>query len=244
MSRPVILAWLVHLYTASGAVLAAWAILALFNNADQPDYRTAWILITVTIALDATDGALARAFRVKEVLPNFDGRRLDDIVDYISWVLVPVLLLVVADMLPAWAIFAPLLASGYGFAQEQAKTDDNYFLGWPSYWSILAFILFEFDAPQWIATPIVFFFSIMILVPIRYPYPSRMSALRTPTLLLTIPWVAIGLYQIYLLPERPLWLAILYCFYPVYYIGLTIYLAWQRRQQARTLPPLDAGRAV
>jgi phosphatidylcholine synthase len=178
------------------------------------------------------------------VLPNFDGRRLDDIVDYLGWVLVPILLLVVAGQLPAWAAAAPLLASGYGFAQEQAKTEDNYFLGWPSYWSILAFILFEFDAPQWVTTAFVLFFSVMILVPIRYPYPSRMSGLRLPTLLLTIPWMAIGLYQIYLLPERPLWLAILYCFYPVYYTGLTIYLAWQRRQRAKALPPLDAGRAV
>jgi phosphatidylcholine synthase len=233
-------AWLVHLYTASGAVIAAWAILAIFDR----DFRTAWILITVTIVLDSTDGALARAFRVKEVLPNFDGRRLDDIVDYLGWVLVPILLLVVAGQLPAWAAAAPLLASGYGFAQEQAKTEDNYFLGWPSYWSILAFILFEFAAPQWVTTAFVLFFSLMILVPIRYPYPSRMSGLRLPTLLLTIPWMAIGLYQIYLLPERPLWLAILYCFYPVYYTGLTIYLAWQRRQRAKALPPLDAGRTV
>jgi phosphatidylcholine synthase len=239
MSRSVILAWFVHLYTATGAVIAAWALIAIFNR----EFRTAWILITLTIVLDSTDGALARKFRVKEVLPHFDGRRLDDIVDYLGWVLVPILLLVVADQLPAWAAAAPLLASGYGFAQEQAKTDDHYFLGWPSYWSILAFILFEFDAPMAITTAIVLFFSVMIFVPVRYPYPSRMSELRGLTLLLVIPWVAIGLYQIYLQPERPLWLAILYCFYPVYYTGLTIYFYWQRRQRGK-LPPLDAGRAV
>jgi phosphatidylcholine synthase len=236
----VILAWLVHLYTATGAVLAAWAILAIFDH----DFRTAWLLITATIFLDSTDGALARTFRVKEVLPNFDGRRLDDIVDYIGWVLVPVLLLVEADMLPAWAAAAPLVASGYGFAQEQAKTEDNYFLGWPSYWSLLAFILYEFAAPMPVATAFVLFFSVMIFVPVRYPYPSRMAVLRTPTLLLALPWVAIGIYQILILPARPLWLAILYCYYPVYYIGLTIYLSWQRHQRAKALPPLDAGRAV
>lgn len=240
MSRREALAWMVHLYTASGAVVAAWAILAIFDH----DFRTAWILITITIVLDSTDGMLARTFRVKEVLPNFDGRRLDDIVDYIGWVLVPILLLVEAGMLPAWAAAAPLLASGYGFAQEQAKTDDNYFLGWPSYWSLLAFILYGFAAPQWVTTAFVLFFSVMIFVPVRYPYPTRMATLRMPTLLLTIPWFAIGLYQIYLLPERPRWLAILYCFYPVYYTGLTIYLSWQRRQRAKALPPLDAGRAV
>ncbi|MFN8515779.1 MAG: hypothetical protein U0232_28280 [Thermomicrobiales bacterium] len=240
MSRREISAWFVHFYTATGAVFAAWALLAIFHR----EFRNAWILITVTILIDSTDGALARTFRVKEVLPNFDGRRLDDIVDYLGWVLVPIVLLVVADMLPAWAAAAPLLASGYGFGQEQAKTEDNYFLGWPSYWSILAFILYEFDAPKVIVTAIILFFSVMVLVPVRYPYPTQMKQLRAPTLLLTIPWLLIGLYQIYLQPERPLWLAILYCFYPVYYTGLTIYLSWQRRQQAKVLPPLDAGRMV
>ncbi|MFN8511856.1 MAG: hypothetical protein U0841_04555 [Chloroflexia bacterium] len=106
----------------------------------------------------------------------------------------------------------------------------------------MAFILYEFDAPKVIVTAIILFFSVMVLVPVRYPYPTQMKQLRAPTLLLTIPWLLIGLYQIYLQPERPLWLAIL-CFYPVYYTGLTIYLSWQRRRQARCCPP-DAGRMV
>lgn len=243
MTRAKALAWMVHLYTASGAVIAAWAILAIFAH----NYRTAWILITITILIDSTDGVLARAFRVKEVLPSFDGRRLDDIVDYIGWVLVPILLLVEAGLLPMWAATAPLLASGYGFGQADAKTEDHYFLGFPSYWSLLGFILYMFSPPQPIVAAIILFFSVMVFVPVRYPYPTRMTTLRTLTLGLCIPWLALGLYQIAILPERPRWLALAYCFYPVYYVGLTIYFSWQRRQAARTLPPTpssNAGRAV
>jgi len=228
VSRTVIFAWLVHLYTASGAVISAWAILAIFRH----DYRAAWLLITATIVIDSTDGVLARAARVKEVLPNFDGRKLDDIVDYIGWVLVPILLLVEADLLPLWVAAAPLLASGYGFAQAEAKTEDNYFLGFPSYWSLLGFILFLFAPPQPITAAIILFFSVLVFVPVRYPYPSRMRAFRTPTLLLSVPWVALGLYLTIILPERPRWLAIIYCYYPAYYTGLTIYLSWQRRRAA------------
>ena len=240
MTREQALAWSVHLYTASGAVISAWAILAIFDR----DFRLAWILITITILLDSTDGVLARAFRVKEVLPNFDGRRLDDIVDYIGWVLIPILLLIEAELLPAWAAAAPLLASGYGFAQAEAKTEDNYFLGFPSYWSLLGFILYMFSPAQPIVTAIILFFSVMVFVPVRYPYPTRMTTLRTLTLGLSVPWLALGLYQIAILPERPLWLAILYCFYPAYYVGLTIYFAWQRRRAAHSSPPLDAGHTV
>jgi phosphatidylcholine synthase len=221
-----ILAWLVHLYTASGAVLSAWAILAIFGG----DFRLAWLLIFATIFIDSTDGVLARRARVGEVLPDFDGRRLDDIVDYIGWVFVPILLLIETGILPAWAAAPPLLASGYGFSQAEAKTEDYYFLGWPSYWSILAFVLFEFRASRAVGIAAVLFCSVMVFVPIRYPYPTRTPTLRGLTILLGLPWAAIGVALVLLLPERPRWLAILFCYYPVYYVLLTIYLSWQRRR--------------
>lgn len=225
MARRKTLAWLVHLYTASGAVLSAWALLAIFGG----DFRLAWFLIFVTIVIDSTDGLLARRAAVKAVLPNFDGRRLDDIVDYLCWVFVPTLLLVEARMLPAWAAAFPLLASGYGFAQEDAKTPDNYFLGFPSYWSIVAFILYLFAAPIQFVTPLILFLSVMVFVPFRYPYPTRMRALRGLTIGLGVPYAALWVAAIWLLPARPRWLAIALCSYPLYYALLTFYLAWRRR---------------
>lgn len=228
MPRQKLLAWLVHLYTASGAVLSAWAVLAIFAR----DFRLAWLLIAITIGIDSTDGFCARRLRVKAVLPAFDGRRLDDIVDYLSWVFVPIILLVASGSLPAWAAAAPLLASGYGFAQADAKTADNYFLGFPSYWSIIAFLLFIFAAPAVVATPIILALSVLVFVPIRYPYPTQMRALRAPTLLLGLLWAVLGFALILALPEHPRWLAILFCYYPLYYFLLTCYLAWRRHRGA------------
>lgn len=230
MGRRKVFAWLVHFYTATGAVLSAWAILAIFDG----DFRLAWLLIFATIFIDSTDGVLARRAAVKEVLPNFDGRRLDDIVDYLCWVFIPVLFLVETQMLPMWCAALPLIASGYGFAQEDAKTPDNYFLGFPSYWSLVAFILFEFSAPQQIVTPLIIFLSIMVFVPTRYPYPTRMRSLRTLTIALGVPWAFIGVALALLLPARPLWLVILFCYYPAYYTLLTLYLAWERHQPSAT----------
>ena len=224
-------AWLVHLYTASGAALSAWAILAALAG----DYRLAWFLLAVSIAIDSTDGFLARRFRVKAILPGFDGRRLDDIVDYLCWVFVPVVILVALGSLPAWAAAAPLIASGYGFAQAEAKTPDNYFLGFPSYWSIVAFYLFLFAVPRGVTTPLILLLSVLVFVPIRYPYPTQMRALRAPTILLGIPWAALG-FVLILLPAAPRWLVLVFCYYPLYYLGLTIYLAWQRRRAGPTPP--------
>ena len=43
-----------------------------------------------------------------------------------------------------------VMASGYGFSQADAKTEDHYFLGWPSYWNVFALYACgdAFDAVQ------------------------------------------------------------------------------------------------
>lgn len=217
-------AWGVHCYTASGAVLAAAALFA----ASASDFRRAWLLLYVTIWIDATDGLLARAARVHEWLPNFDGRRLDDIVDYLTWVFVPVVILVQAGLIPGWVAAAPLLASSYGFARVEAKTSDNYFLGFPSYWSLVGFFMYEFQLPQRAGVPLMLVLSALVFVQIRFPYPTKMRALRAVTLALGAVWGGCLLALMLLLPERPRALALTSLFYPLYYLLLTVYLAWRR----------------
>ena len=39
------------------------------------------------MVIDSTDGALARAVDVRGQIPWFDGRRLDDICDYFTYVI-------------------------------------------------------------------------------------------------------------------------------------------------------------
>lgn len=227
MTRQTALAWAVHLYTASGAVLGLLALLA----AQRGDFRQAWLLIFVTIFIDSTDGFLARAARVGAVLPQFDGRRLDDIVDYLCWVFAPMFLLVQAGLLPVWVTAAPLLASAYGFGQVAAKTEDHYFLGFPSYWSLVGFYLYAFDVPQRYAITSVLLLSVLVFVPLHYPYPTRTRAARPVTLILGAIWgfTLIGLTAT--LPHRPRPLLLLSLVYPVYYVALTAVLWWRRASQ-------------
>src|SRR5688572_1768073 len=198
MSPRTLAAWGVHLYTALGAPLGVWAVFAAFEG----DFRLAWFLIAVTVFVDATDGALARAVRVWDVLPWVDGRRLDDIVDYFGWVIVPAILLVLAGLLPAWAITAPLIASGYGFAQTQAKTEDDYFLGFPSYWSLIGFYLYVFQTPQAFNVALILFLSVLVFVPIRFPYPTKTKPFRPLTLLCGATWGVMMLVLLLTMPDR------------------------------------------
>ncbi len=111
-----------------------------------PDaFRWSFLLMAAATIVDSTDGWFARRVRIKEAVPGFDGRRLDDIVDFLNYTFLPLLLIWRAEILPAgqeaW-LFLPLLASAYGFCQVQAKTDDGYFLGFPSLWNVVALYLY------------------------------------------------------------------------------------------------------
>src|SRR5580765_4742526 len=157
------LAWCVHGYTALGLVMAAGMAVAIYEGTPA-SFRFAFLLMLVATLVDATDGTLARAIKIKEVLPNFDGPRLDDLIDFQTYTSLPLLLIWRAELLhgesPAW-LLAPLVASAYGFCQTSAKTDDGYFLGFPSYWNIIAFYLYLLQPATWLSVTLIVFFAVM-----------------------------------------------------------------------------------
>ena len=222
MLRPVgtVGAWLVHLYTASSAVFGLWAVHAVFAH----EYRLAIGLMLVTLVIDATDGMLARALDVRGRIPWFDGRRLDDICDYFTYVLLPACFLIEAQLLPhpAWAA-APVIASAYGFSREDAKTDDHFFLGFPSYWNVLVIYLYLLEISPGVSLLIVLGLSVAVFVPLRYLYPSRTRVLRPLTLTLLSVW-GVGSFWLAIQPEPDrlwLWLSLIG---PCYYVGLSLIL--------------------
>jgi phosphatidylcholine synthase len=224
-------AWLVHLYTASGVLIA----LLTLSLIEQTKFQEAFWLMSLAVLIDATDGTLARLVRVKERIPWFDGNRLDDIVDYLNYVLVPVIFLLQADLLPKegaiWLAAAPLLASAYGFCQKEAKTSDHFFLGFPSYWNIVAFYLFVLQTSRWVNAFFILVFSFLVFVPVKYLYPSRSPILRTPTIALGILWGILVLIVIYLLPDPPMLLVYGSLLYPVYYMILSFWVGTRRTLQ-------------
>jgi len=224
----VILAWLVHLYTALGAVIGFFTVLAV----EQTSFRDAFFLMALAVVIDATDGTLARAAGVKEIIPWFDGNLLDEIVDYFNYVIVPCLFLLRANLLPPqdalWLAALPLLASAYGFCQRDAKTADYFFLGFPSYWNIIAFYLYLLKTPLWINAFFVIALSVLVFVPIKFIYPSRAPRFRVATNLLGGLWGAAVLYLIYRLPDTPYLIVVASLAFPAYYTALSLWLELRR----------------
>jgi phosphatidylcholine synthase len=225
-------AWLAHIYTATGALAAFFATAAVFER----DYRRAFIWLSVQVLIDSTDGVLARALHVKERLPRFNGAKLDDIVDYLCYVFVPALIVWHAQLVPAeWSmtvVAAMLLSSAYGFNHADAKTGDHYFRGFPSYWNIVALYLFIARWPEPVNAVVLLSLALLVFVPLRYVYPSRGTEFRTLTLVLCAIWGALVLVMVWQLPgvSRSVFLASLV--FPVYYLGLSLWLEITRAQRA------------
>lgn len=204
-TRQQILGWLVHAYTATGMVFAA-LIAVLLVRGNPADFRAAFVLMVVATLVDATDGTLARKVRIKEAVPGFDGRRLDDIIDYLTYTFLPIGLIWRAGILPAgyepWLILA-LLASVYGFCQVQAKTDDGYFLGFPSLWNVVAMYVYALPFGPWVSLGLIVTLAVMTFVPSKYLYPSLPGRFNRFISILGIPWtIALG-WVIYKLPVSP-----------------------------------------
>ncbi|HET9362414.1 MAG TPA: hypothetical protein VFO58_21830 [Vicinamibacterales bacterium] len=217
-------AWLVHAFTASGVVLALLAARAVIEN----DFRAAFFWLSLQVVVDATDGLLARRARVAERLPWFDGAALDQIVDYLTYVFVPALLVWRAPLVPAtWAIPVAslmLLASAYGFNRTDAKTSDHFFTGWPSYWNVVTFYLLVLDWPSLVNAAVLVAFAILVFIPIRYVYPSRTPILKVTTNALAAVWAILVLVMLWQYPAVSppvLWASLVF---PAYYYVLSFTL--------------------
>jgi phosphatidylcholine synthase len=236
------LGWAVHGYTALGLV-AAGLIAVLLVQGGASSFRWCFLLMAAATIVDSTDGFLARKVQIKEVVPSFDGRRLDDLVDFLTYTFLPLLLIWRAGILPpgqeAW-LFLPLLASAYGFCQVQAKTDDGYFLGFPSLWNVVAFYLYMLPVGPWPSLAVVVILAILTFVPTRHLYPSQPGRLNRIATLLGVPWSFLFIWLIWKLPpDRSLsfestamrwgWISLSY---PMFYLGVSWAISvdhWRKR---------------
>ncbi len=236
MSSSRVKAFLVHIYTASTMVILLVSTYLLLHD----QISLALFVMLLAVAIDATDGTLARRWRVKELLPGLDGRRLDDIVDYVSYVFLPVVFMLKAHMLlEPMVLFGslPLLASAFGFSRVDAKLDDDgFFLGFPSYWNFLVTYIYALGSPPWLNTLVVIVLAALVFIPTRYIYISRMQRYRW----LNVGWAVLSgtalMLGLFVLDPARRMLLYISLTYPVYY---TIYSLMLDRRARKTMAYAD-----
>jgi phosphatidylcholine synthase len=215
-------AWTVHLYTSLGLICSFIAMIALMAG----DVKITAIILAVSNIIDATDGTLARAWNVKKWAPGFDGRKLDDITDYINYTFIPIIFAYRFHLIEGWGnavLGFVLILSAYGFCQISAKTNDGYFTGFPNFWNILVLYLYLFKFSTTANAVILLIFAFLVLLPVKFiSYSTKHFRLITALFsLIYAVIVIIILVTLENIDMRLVWLSLVG---PAYYIIASLYL--------------------
>ena len=219
----------VHLFTALGAGLGLWALILTYSGFYK---ETVWVLAVAAI-IDSVDGALARLTQTKEHAPAIDGALMDNIVDFTTWTIAPLLWIFATMHIPTWVLVICAIASIFGFSNTKAKTNDHFFLGFPSYWNIVVFYIFLLELPVTFASAILLLFAVVTFLPVKFVYPSRTEYLRPFTLLFgglfTLQFIAL----LYYFDQSPAWLIYSSFLFPFYYFGLSFFVNIESPETSR-----------
>ena len=229
-TRQIVAAWSVHAFTASGAL---WGLLSLIAI-QQHEWQLSFIWITLAIIVDGVDGWFARRAHVRVYAPQIDGALMDNLIDYLNYVVVPALFLIEAELVPVrFAIPAAafiMLTSVYQFSQVDAKTEDHFFLGFPSYWNVTVLYMLVLDLNVWFNLGALIVLGILVFVPIKYVYPTRTQRLQRLTLALTYLWGIVGFWGLMQFPDTPQPLMYSTFAYVAYYLAISLWPVAKQQQ--------------
>jgi len=199
-------AFSVHILTASGAYLAFLAVVA----AGEERFVDMWWWLGLALAVDGIDGPIARKLKVTEVLPNWSGLMLDNVIDYVTYVLVPAYALYESGMIgePLSFVAAGLIvvSSAVYYADIGMKTDENFFSGFPVVWNMFVFSLFVINPSELSAFIAILFAVVATFLPINFLHPVRVQRLRPLNLAVFTIWSLLGAAALLLHFETPEWL--------------------------------------
>lgn len=221
------LAFGVHAFTASGMVAGFMAILAITAH----EFKTAMLWLFVTLIIDGIDGTFARLFKVKEVLPNFDGSMIDAVIDFATYGIIPAYFIYEASLLPedyrllGAAII--LMVSAIYYGKSGMISNDYYFIGFPVMWNMVAFYLFFVtNISEWLNFILVVIFAIMHFIPIKFLYPSRTQKYRWLNITVSAIFVISNIWIIMIYDEKNMILSWISIACVGFYAWMGIYHTW------------------
>jgi phosphatidylcholine synthase len=185
-------AFSVHLLTASGSFLAFLSLVA----ASEERWTAMFWWLGLALFVDGIDGPIARKLEVKEILPTWSGEMLDNIIDYVTYVLIPAFALYQRGFMGEGLSFLSaaiiVVSSAIYYADTGMKTKENFFKGFPVVWNMVVFTLFVIEPGQWVSFAVVVVAGILTFVPINFIHPVRVVRLRRINLAMTLLWCAFG----------------------------------------------------
>ena len=184
----VFLSYLIHLFTVSGVLFSFLAL----NASIQKDLPLTFFFLAIALFIDGIDGSLARKVDVKQYTPHINGENLDNIIDYLNYVFVPAFVIYWLDFVPSGtellSALIVLVVSCYTFANNNMKTTDFYFSGFPALWNIVILYFYILNTNPLINFIVICALSVLTFIPIKYSHPFRVLYLRKTTLSVLTVW--------------------------------------------------------
>jgi phosphatidylcholine synthase len=185
-------AFSVHLLTASGSFLAFLSLVA----ASEERWTAMFWWLGLALFVDGIDGPIARKLDVKEILPTWSGELLDNIIDYVTYVLIPAFALYQFGLMGEGLSFLSaaiiVVSSAIYYADTGMKTAENFFKGFPVVWNMIVFTLFVIEPGEWVSFAVVLIAGVLTFVPVHFLHPVRVKRLRPLNLGMTLAWCAFG----------------------------------------------------
>jgi phosphatidylcholine synthase len=210
----------VHVFTASGGAVALLALYAAIER----DFSTCFAWLGLALFIDGIDGTLARAARVTETAATIDGVVLDLVVDFLTYVLVPVVAVWRSDLMPTsvafWIGLIVTIASAMYFADTRMKTADNWFRGFPALWNVFVLYLFVLRLPWLVNAAALLAATAMMFAPVVFVHPLRVMKMRYVTIAVTIAWFALASVAIFEHLDAALWVKVGFVGAALYFLGL------------------------
>jgi phosphatidylcholine synthase len=215
-------AYSVHVLTASGGAVALLALYAAIER----DFAACFAWLGLALLIDGVDGALARAARVSEAASSIDGVVLDLVVDFLGYVLVPVVALWRSDLMPTpvafWLGLLVVIASALYFADTRMKTRDHWFRGFPALWNVFVLYLFVLRAPWAVNAALTLAATAMMFAPVAFVHPLRVAKWRAATIAATGAWFALACDAILTGLQPQLWVKVGLVAIAAYFFALSL----------------------
>lgn len=204
---PKMRAFSVHLLTASGSIVAFFTLIF----ASEQQWIPMFWCIALAFLIDGVDGPIARKLKVKEILPKWSGEYLDNIIDYLTYVILPAFILYQSRlMVQPLALLAGsiiVISSAIYYADTSMKTKENFFKGFPVVWNMVIIVLFILRPSQSYILISIISLAILSFFPVWFLHPVRVVRLRWLNLPVFLLWSALCILAIFFYEFNiPIWL--------------------------------------
>ncbi|WP_455482517.1 phosphatidylcholine synthase [Bartonella sp. B35(2025)] len=208
VTMPQAKAFSVHLLTASGSFLAFLSLI----SASEKEWTSMFCWLGLALIIDGIDGPIARKLDVKYVLPTWSGELLDNIIDYVTYVLIPAFALYQSGFMGSGLSFLLsaiiVISSAIYYADTGMKTRENFFKGFPVVWNMVIFMLFVVRPGEWITFSIIILSAIISFLPIYFIHPVRVIRLRMLNFPIFLLWCFFGIIAFFYQLNAPYWVKI------------------------------------